>query len=482
MAYDVEGARKAGFSDAQINEYLAEKAGYNIWCARNAGFAEPDIFKHLTAPKPTTPAPKPTPTEVEGGSDFLRGIANIPGQFQEIGGAAQALAGVATGSKDLTRSGLETMEAGKSKQSIKATDEFTEAWKRGIGTVITDWLPYQIGSGVGNLAETLAFMGVGAGAGAVTGAGVGAAPGAIAGFLSKQLAKQGIKDAAESLIKKETAKAIASGVTKAEAKAAGVAAGEAFIADESKKILEATGAAAAKQYASSAAKSAGVAAGMGAQAGMHGLGEVGGRAFEEGEKRGERPEDVDLARVLPAAAGHALADFVADKIMLGAFKPVTKEVKNGLAAEIGKRILTTGTKELGPEEVQTLAERWGAKLSLTDAEAIRDYINTAGASYAMSVIPGIGGGIRSKLSSPVSEDKTKTTEDAIIKAGEKPAEETTTEAELPPFTPVKLPDGTTATSQADLDAYNQNPEATTPEGNIGLTVFNTLLVPENPPI
>ena len=388
-------------------------------------------------PVVTEEKPKKGPIQAdENAPDFTRGAGNIFPQIQSTYGAAKALTGVAaqklgfedTG-KEWMKSGLEHMEKGEAATIVKPTDELVGAWEKGgAGAILTDWLPYQMGAGVGNLAETLGFMAIGA----VSGAGVASIPTAIAGAVGRNLIKDGIISEAQALAKK------------------GAAA-------EAKDLVEA----AAKKEVS--AWSRGATAGMAAQSTMHGLGEVGGRAFEEGEKRGERPEDVDLARVLPAAAGHALADFVAEKIMLGAFKPATKEVKNGLAAEIGKRILTTGTEELGPEEVQTLAERWGAKLSLTDAEAIRDYINTAGASYAMSVIPGIGGGIRSKLSSPVSEDKTKTTEDKIIKAGEKPAEETTTEAELPPFTPVKLPDGTTATSQADLDAYNQNPAATTPE-------------------
>jgi hypothetical protein len=76
----------------------------------------------------------------------------------------------------------------------------------------------------------------------------------------------------------------------------------------------------------------------------------------------------------------------------------------------------------------------------------------------MSVIPGGVGAVRSKLASPVSGDKPKTTEDALIKAGETTTE-AGTETGLPLFTPVELPDGTVARSQADLDAFNLNPAA-----------------------
>ena len=35
----------------------------------------------------------------------------------------------------------------------KKSDDLEEAWKQGIGTVLTDWLPYQIGSGTANIME-----------------------------------------------------------------------------------------------------------------------------------------------------------------------------------------------------------------------------------------------------------------------------------------------------------------------------------------
>jgi hypothetical protein len=68
MAYDVEGARKAGLSDAEINNYLANKYKYNLAGAREAGLADTDILTHLIAKdkpvaKPVAKAVAPT-TEV----------------------------------------------------------------------------------------------------------------------------------------------------------------------------------------------------------------------------------------------------------------------------------------------------------------------------------------------------------------------------------------------------------------------------------
>jgi len=135
---------------------------------------------------------------------------------------------------------------------------------------------------------------------------------------------------------------------------------------------------------------------MVAQAGFHGAGETTGRAVEEAQKRGERVEDIELGRLLPAAAVHAVADYFVNKIGVNALKIGEAPMKN-LALEVGKRIAVTGTKELPAEEIQTMAERYGAKLSLTDAEALKEYVNTAAASYAMSVAPGGVGGVRNYL-------------------------------------------------------------------------------------
>jgi hypothetical protein len=307
--------------------------------------------------KPAKPTAR-VADEDEG--DFMRGISNIPGQIQNVYGAGKVLSGLVAnklGAKDtgksLIQSGIESMGEGESKQVVKESDEFLKAWEKGIGTVVTDWLPYQIGSGAGNIAETLAFMGIGA---------VGAsAPGAIASALSKSLVKTGLKEAAEKVAKEEGKEAAAK-----------------LVANQAKSFLASRGAT----------------AGMVGQAGFHGAGETTGRAVEEAEKRGEKVEDIELGRVLPAAAVHAVADYFVNKIGIDALG-VSGKALDSLALEVGKRIAITGTKELPAEEIQTMAERYGAKLSLTDADAVRDYVNTAAASYGMSVAPGGVGGVRS---------------------------------------------------------------------------------------
>jgi hypothetical protein len=333
------------------------------------------------APVPTpTPATAAKPVADEETGDFWRGVGNIPGQFQETFGGAKALAGLLSNSKGLIESGLMSMEEGKLKQSTKQSDSFTDAWTQGIGTVLTDWLPYQIGSGVGNLAETLAFMGIGALGGAAAGAGVGAIPGALAGAVSKQLAKQGIKEAAEK-VAKESGKEAAQKFVEAETKR--------VIADASTEAAKA----AAKQYAKTGAKGVGMTAGMVSQAGIAGAGEVTGRAIEEA---GGDTSKVDLGRVVPAAIVHGVSDYFINKIGLDALKIGSKSTNN-LALDVAKQIAVTGAKQTPAELIQTMAERYGAKLSLSDAEALKEYVDATAASFGMSVAPGGVGGARTNL-------------------------------------------------------------------------------------
>jgi hypothetical protein len=322
--------------------------------------------------QPTQTGPRVLGDE-DTSSDLVRGITNTLPGIKETYNAAKVLTGKAVGSKEMMDAGVQGMNEAQAAQKVRASDEFTTALNKGIGTVLTDWLPYQIGSGIGTLAETAAFTGLGAVAGAATGAGVGAIPGGIAGLIERSIVKKGIKDAAEALI--------AQG---AKEKA------EQLIQNEAKNVI----------------RSFGTTAGMAAQAGMHGAGETTGRALDELQQQGKTAEDLDLGRVLPAAAIHAITDFATEKITLGAVKGLNlsglpAESTGKLVYDIAKAIGTTGLKEVIPEEIQTMAERYGANLSLADAQALKDYINTAAASVGMSVVPGGLGGVHTFMNGKI---------------------------------------------------------------------------------
>jgi hypothetical protein len=61
MAFDVEGARKAGYSDREIADHLARQHGYDAPKARSSGYADSEIVAHLAGlgriPGPAVSAP-----------------------------------------------------------------------------------------------------------------------------------------------------------------------------------------------------------------------------------------------------------------------------------------------------------------------------------------------------------------------------------------------------------------------------------------
>jgi hypothetical protein len=373
--------------------YTLEPVDFDPFAKKETGYTlQPIDYDPFAKKKEATILP-----DTDTSSDFMRGIRNYLPQLQETYGGAKALVG-ATAKKlgaeqfgsEMIRSGAQSMEAGQAGQVGRESDSLTKAWEKGLGSVITDWLPYQVGSGAANIAETLGVTAVGAITGFVLGKGVGAVPGGIAGFVGKSLVKQGVKEAAEKIVKEQ-----------------GEEAGRKFIEAETKKVL----------------RSAGVTAGLATQAAGHGAGEVTSRAMQEAAQRGENPENIDLTRVLPAAVVHGVADFVINKIGLDALK-IGDQAGKYLIADILKRVAVTGAKQVPAEEIQSIAERYGAELSLADAEALREYIDTAGAAFGMSVVPGSVGAVRTRLAGKVAAD---------AKAGEaqqdeKPSTTTTTAA------------------------------------------------------
>lgn len=69
MAFNVEGAVKAGYSRAEIADYLASENKFDATSARKAGYSDDEIVAHLTsaaAPAPSKPA---APTTFEGKVD-----------------------------------------------------------------------------------------------------------------------------------------------------------------------------------------------------------------------------------------------------------------------------------------------------------------------------------------------------------------------------------------------------------------------------
>lgn len=48
MAFDYEGAKKAGYTDSEIADHLAKQSGFDVAGARKSGYSDADIVQHLT--------------------------------------------------------------------------------------------------------------------------------------------------------------------------------------------------------------------------------------------------------------------------------------------------------------------------------------------------------------------------------------------------------------------------------------------------
>lgn len=78
MPFDIEGAQKAGYTDAEIADHLATQAKFDAAGARTAGYSDTDIIQHLSAFE----APKPLSGKdaaLAATSGGYSGVANMLG-------------------------------------------------------------------------------------------------------------------------------------------------------------------------------------------------------------------------------------------------------------------------------------------------------------------------------------------------------------------------------------------------------------------
>ena len=152
-------------------------------------------------------------------------------------------------------------------------------------------------------------------------------------------------------------------------------------------------------------------AGIAADAQFHGMGEVTSRAVQEAIGNIPDPDEqlrlidnLDTSSLLGYSAAHGLADYFATKFGLDALDKLANPTKSFIRDAI-KNISITGAKESVPETLQTMLERSAANLPLDDQQAIQEYIDTIGASFGMSVIPGAVGAARGRTAPTRQEIK-----------------------------------------------------------------------------
>jgi hypothetical protein len=219
MSFDVDGARKAGYSEAEIADYLGQQQKFDVAGARTAGYSDAEILGHLGASSQPK-APKPQERSmldslgrqvgltvragIGGPAAFPNAIADpVVGMINRVAGTNLPIPSQAL-ERTMTRAGLPEPQGGP--------EEFAQAVARGMTgpTTAAKVLP-QFASNMG-MQTAAAGMGAGsadiarqAGAGPmgqfVAGVAGGVAPTTAASALasSAQMAKNVIPGIAEPL-------------------------------------------------------------------------------------------------------------------------------------------------------------------------------------------------------------------------------------------------------------------------------------------
>lgn len=325
--------------------------------------------------------------------DFMRGLKTSAHQLPQLTGGAVALAGDAlshagkalggdgsTGKAVLDYGmGVYKKHEDDTQQLSKDSDSLTHVLKH--PSEVGNWLKYNAGYMGGQMLEGAAVMGAGALAGSEA-PGVGNAAGAVAGLVAKPMI--------ERMVLKKAAKLIAEKGLSEEA--ATVAAKQAV-----KKTLGAE---------------AGAAIAGGGLNFTQEAGSIYPDAVDQAKSEGRQLTGGDLAKVTGAAAGAAGVDTAFDRFQLGRILhgvPVADGAEQAAKSALrkrteaaGKEMLTQGTVGGATELAQTAIERAGAGQSMTDADAVRDYVDSTGAGVVGGVMGGAGAGLRSqKADQPV---------------------------------------------------------------------------------
>lgn len=79
MAFDIAAAKKAGYSDAEIADHLAQTSKFDTAAARKAGYTDAEIVQHLQPDAPKGTGSKAVDSANAVGTGFNRGLLRIAG-------------------------------------------------------------------------------------------------------------------------------------------------------------------------------------------------------------------------------------------------------------------------------------------------------------------------------------------------------------------------------------------------------------------
>jgi hypothetical protein len=99
--FDVEGARRAGYTDAEIADFLAGEEAFDTAAAREAGYTDAEIIGYIsaapTAPAAAKPVKEPKSTFMDDATQFLGVIDRAVLPYATAAGAGALAGGIPTG-------------------------------------------------------------------------------------------------------------------------------------------------------------------------------------------------------------------------------------------------------------------------------------------------------------------------------------------------------------------------------------------------
>jgi N12 class adenine-specific DNA methylase len=335
-----------------------------------------DLAQMEAAFRASNPDPSPSHVTASDDGDFVRGVKSYwPGTKASVYGLG-ALAADLFGADDTAHGWAERAQALNREigATARPTDSLSSAWGSGEGVLDTtgnlfDWAQYNVGQMLPSVVESLITAAAGAAAGSEVPV-LGNITGAIAGLLGKTAIKKELRERTAALVAEHAAKRIAAGTAEDIAKREAAALGQQFLT----RTLQ-------REIGSVTALAAGATA--------RGFGDTYNAAYGETQETGG---EIDLARVLAGGAIYGAAETFGDKVLADTLlKGVggTGGLARRMTTAFGKNALTEGTTEA----VQQAAQRFGAAQSLTDGEALTEYLDSFAAGAIGGGVYGALGGI-----------------------------------------------------------------------------------------
>lgn len=158
MAFDIEGARKAGYSDDEIIDHLStQQKDFDVQGARSAGYSASEILEHLTKEnksKSILPEGKGNYLQMMGAipETMIRGVAGLGGQIW--GGLAGAAEGMFTDKPVFENAAKVAQETSKALTPDKTLFAPTEFLEKDVLHPAIEWARGKSGEGLETLNRT----------------------------------------------------------------------------------------------------------------------------------------------------------------------------------------------------------------------------------------------------------------------------------------------------------------------------------------